>query len=278
MTRGAARLPDPMVPPPVRVRRVVRETHDAVTLRLAAPRGFRYLPGQFDMLWLPGAGEVAVSVSGGGVRAEVVDHTVRAVGDATRGIAALRPGDVLGLRGPFGRGWPLEETRDLDVLMVAGGVGLAPLRPVVLDLLSHPAAARRAALLYGARTPGDLLYRRQLEAWQRRGLRVRTTVDRRQPGWSGRVGLVTGLFEDLRLDRNGTAAFLCGPEAMMRFGVRDLLRLGLPAERIWVSLERSMKCGLGRCGHCQCGPLLVCRDGPVLRWDRVGPLLEVKGT
>jgi NAD(P)H-flavin reductase len=267
-----------MVPLPVRVRRVVRETHDAVTLRLPAPRGFRFAPGQFDMLWLPGAGEVAVSVSGGGVRAEVVDHTVRAVGEVTRGIAALRPGDLLGLRGPFGRGWPLEETRDLDILMVAGGVGLAPLRAVVLDLLPRPAAARRAALLYGARTPGDLLYRRQLEAWERRGLTVRTTVDRRQPGWSGRVGLVTGLFEDLCLDRDGTAAFLCGPEAMMRFGVRDLLRLGLPAERIWVSLERSMKCGLGRCGHCQCGPLLVCRDGPVLRWDRVGPLLEVKGT
>ena len=278
MTRAAARPEDPMVPLPVRVRRVVRETHDAVTLRLAAPRGFGFAPGQFDMLWLPGAGEVAVSVSGGGLRAEVVDHTVRAVGETTRGVAALRPGDLLGLRGPFGRGWPLRETRHLHLLMVAGGAGLAPLRPVVMDLLSRPAAARRAALLYGARTPQDLLYRRELGAWARRGLAVRTTVDRRQPGWSGRVGLVTGLFEDLRLDRDGTAAFLCGPEAMMRFGVRDLLRLGLPAERIWVSLERSMKCGLGRCGHCQCGPLLLCRDGPVLRWDRVGPLLEVAGT
>jgi len=278
VTGAVARLPDPMRPLPVRVRRVVRETPDAVTLRLPAPRGFRFAPGQFDMLWLPGAGEVAISASGGAGRAEVVDHTVRAVGEVTRGIAALRPGDLLGLRGPFGTGWPLEATRGLALLVVAGGVGLAPLRPVVQHLLSRPAAARRAALLYGARTPGDLLYRREIRAWERSGLAVRTTVDRRQPGWSGSVGLVTGLFQDLRFDPGHTAAFLCGPEAMMRFGVRDLLRLGLPAERIWVSLERSMKCGVGRCGHCQCGPLLVCRDGPVLRWDRVAPLLEVKGT
>ncbi len=278
MTGAGARILDPMLPLPARVRRVVRETHDAVTLRLSAPRGFRFAPGQFDMLWLPGAGEVAVSASGDAGRAEVVDHTVRAVGEVTRGLAALRPGDFLGLRGPFGSGWPLEEVHGLALLIVAGGVGLAPLRPVVLHLLRRPEAARRAALLYGARTPDELLYRREHSAWGRRGLTVRTTVDRRQPGWSGRVGLVTGLFEDLRLGPGGTAAFLCGPEAMMRFGVRDLLRLGLPPARIWVSLERSMKCGLGRCGHCQCGPLLVCRDGPVLRWDRVGPLLEVKGT
>ena len=264
-----------MVPLPVRVRRTRRETHDAVTLRLSAPSGFRFAPGQFDMLWLPGAGEVAVSVAGDG-GAGTVEHTVRAVGEVTRGIAALGPGQVLGLRGPFGSGWPLAAVAGLDLLVVAGGVGLAPLRPVVLELLRRPAAARRAALLYGARTPDDLLYRRELPAWGRRGLTVRTTVDRRLPGWSGRVGLVTGLFEDLRLHPGETAAFLCGPEAMMRFGVRDLLRLGLPPARIWVSLERSMKCGLGRCGHCQCGPFLVCRDGPVLRWDRVAPLLEVK--
>lgn len=276
MTGAAAGLLDPMLPIPVRVRGVVREMHDAVTLRLSAPPGFRFAPGQFDMLWLPGAGEVPMSVSGG--RAGVVDHTVHVVGEVTRGLAALRPGDLLGLRGPFGSGWPLGETRGLDLLLVAGGVGLAPLRPVVHQILSRPAAARRAALLYGARTPGDLLYRRELASWERRGLVERTTVDRRQPGWSGRVGLVTGLFEDLRLDAGRTAAFLCGPEVMMRFGVRDLLRLGLPAARIWVSLERSMKCGVGRCGHCQCGPFLVCRDGPVLRWDRVGPLLEVKET
>lgn len=271
------RLRDPMVPRPSRVRQARRETPDSVTLRLAVRSGFRFAPGQFDMLWLPGAGEVAISVAGdGGPR--TVEHTVRAVGEVTRGLAALRPGDVLGLRGPFGSGWPLAVVRGLDLLLVAGGVGLAPLRPVVLELLRRPGAARRAALLYGARTPDEILYRRELPAWERRGLWVRTTVDRRQPGWSGRVGLVTGLFQDLRLHPDGTAAFLCGPEAMMRFGVRDLLRLGLPAERIWVSLERSMKCGVGRCGHCQCGALFACRDGPVLRWDRVAPLLEVKET
>ncbi|HEU4384034.1 MAG TPA: FAD/NAD(P)-binding protein [Anaeromyxobacteraceae bacterium] len=263
-----------MIPIPARVRRVRRETRDSVTLCLSAPRGFRFAPGQFDMLWLPGAGEVAISVAGQGEG--TVEHTVRAVGEVTRAIAALRPGDVLGLRGPFGAGWPLEAVTGLDLLVVAGGVGLAPLRPLVLELLRRPGGARRAALLYGARTPDELLYRRELPAWERRGLGVRTTVDRRQPGWSGRVGLVTGLFEDLRLHPGDTAAFLCGPEAMMRFGVRDLLRLGLPPERIWVSLERSMKCGVGRCGHCQCGPLFVCRDGPVLRWDRVAPLLEVR--
>lgn len=272
---GAALRADPMVPVPARVRRVRRETRDSVTLRLSVPRGFRFAPGQFDMLWLPGAGEVAISVAGDG-GAGTVEHTVRAVGEVTRCIAALRPGDVLGLRGPFGTGWPLEAVGGLDLLLVAGGVGLAPLRPVALEILRRPGAARRAALLYGARAPDELLYRRELRAWERRGLAVRTTVDRRQPGWSGRVGLVTGLFQDLRLHPGDTAAFLCGPEAMMRLGVRDLLRLGLPADRIWVSLERSMKCGVGRCGHCQLGPLFVCRDGPVLRWDRAAPLLEVR--
>ncbi len=276
MSARPAPAPDPMLPVPARIRHVVRETADTVTFHLVPRRPIRFAPGQFDMLYLHGAGELPISMCGDPEKPEDLVHTIRAVGAVSRAMVALRPGDMLGVRGPFGRPWPAQEAWDKDVLMVAGGLGLAPLRSALHLVARHRDRFRRAALLYGARTPADLLYRRELGRWERHDIMVRTTVDRRQIGWSGRVGVVTGLFQDLHLHPLDTVALLCGPETMTRFAVRDLARLGVPLERVFVILERNMKCGVGLCGHCQYGRYFVCRDGPVFRLDEIADLFHVR--
>jgi NAD(P)H-flavin reductase len=272
---GPRRLRDPMLPVPAPIWRVVRETPDTLTFHLAPRGGLAFRPGQFNMLYLFGVGELPISISGDPARPETLVHTIRAVGNVSSAMQLLTPGDILGVRGPYGNGWPLEAARGKDVLIVAGGLGLAPLRSALYHLLAHRSAYGRIALLYGARTPTDLLYATELPRLERRGLLVRTTVDRRQIGWSGRVGVVTSLFRDLDLAPTSTVAFVCGPEIMMRFAVRDLVRLGLSHTSIHVSMERNMKCGVGLCGHCQFGPQYVCKDGPVFRFDEVAPSFDV---
>lgn len=269
---------DAMVPEPVPIARVTRETGDTFTLGFdlsARPDGLPFAPGQFNMLYVFGVGEVPISISGDPGHSWELFHTVRAVGSVTRAMRALKRGAHLGLRGPFGRGWPMEEARGKDVLVVAGGLGLAPLRPVIYDLLRCRAEFRRVAVLYGARTPRDLLYRRQLERWRGRfDVRVLVTVDRAGPEWHGRTGVVTALFDAMELDAPATIAMICGPEVMMRFTVRELTARGLAEDRMYVSLERNMKCAIGLCGHCQFGPMFVCKDGPVHRFDRVAWLFS----
>jgi NAD(P)H-flavin reductase len=267
---------DPIAPRPTAITRVIRETPDTLTFRLAPEGGHRFQPGQFNMLYLRGVGELPISISGDPAEPEVLQHTVRAVGGVSIAMQALRKGDQLGIRGPYGNAWPVEEGRGKDVLIVAGGLGLAPLRPAIYHLLANRAQYRRVGLLYGARTPEDMLYPRELERWAAKDVWVQTTVDRRQIGWSGNVGVVTTLFRNLALDPAWTVAMVCGPEVMMRFAIRDLSALGLAHESIWVSMERNMKCGLGLCGQCQYGPFHVCKDGPVFRYDRVAPLFDVR--
>lgn len=263
-----------MAPAPVPIARVTRETRDTFTLRFDMsdrPGGLPFLPGQFNMLYVFGVGEVPISISGDPGRPQELIHTIRAVGTVTGAMRALKRGAHLGIRGPFGRGWPLEHAIGQDVLIVAGGLGLAPLRPLIYEGLRRRAEFRRLAILYGARTPADLLYPRELERWRARfDIRVLVTVDRADPEWRGRTGVVTALFDALELDASSTVAMICGPEVMMRFTVRELTARGLAEDRIYVSLERNMKCAVGLCGHCQYGPLFVCRDGPVHRFDRVG--------
>lgn len=254
------------------------ETADVVTLALEPSGGPLppARPGQFAMLWAYGVGEVPISYSGitgdGGLH-----HTVRSVGAVTAALCALAPGGSVGVRGPFGRGWDLAGARGGDVAVVAGGIGLAPLRPAFEHLLAHRAAYGRVALLAGARAPGDLLFVEDLERWRGRlDTNVEVTVDAAPPSWHGDVGVVTNLLGRVPLDPHRTTALLCGPEVMMRFAARGLLDLGVPADRIQVSLERNMQCATGQCGHCQVGPRFVCRDGPVFPWPRVAPHLEVK--
>lgn len=278
-TRTATELPapGPTAPAPFRVTRRRRETHDTWTLELEPAAGARLAarPGQFTMLYAFGIGEVPISVSGD-VHGRLV-HTVRAVGAVSQAICESRPGSFLGVRGPFGNSWPVEEARGADVVVVAGGIGLAPLRPPVYEVLRDRDAYGDVVLLYGSRTPRDLLYTRELERWRARfDAQVEVTVDAADAGWRGAVGVVPKLVARARFEPGATVALVCGPEVMMHFTAQALLDRGVAADRIYLSLERNMRCGLGHCGHCQLGTTLVCRDGPVYRYDEVEPLLGVR--
>jgi NAD(P)H-flavin reductase len=232
------------------------------------------------MLTAFGVGEVPISLSGlvntGDGRARRLVHTLRAVGAVTTVLHAARPGGVIGVRGPFGTGWDLSSAAGRDVVIVAGGIGLAPLRPVVLAMLADRSRHGRVSLLVGARTPADLLYADELARWSQAGIDVAVTVDRPGDGWTGQVGVVTTLIPHAGVEPANSVAFVCGPEVMMRFAAQALVAHGLPARQVQVSLERNMRCGVGWCGHCQLGPLLVCRDGPVVDWAQAEPLVSVR--
>lgn len=265
-------------PSPYRVRSRRRETHDTWTLRLepvAGEGGPRVRPGQFTMVYAFGVGEVPISFSGDS-RGPLV-HTVRAVGSVTKAVCAARRGSVLGIRGPFGNAWPVEKAAGGDVVIVAGGIGLPPLRPALYEVLHRRRDYGEVALLYGARTPADLVFRAELDRWGARDdLQLGVTVDSAESGWGGKVGVVPKLVAGARFDPRATTAFIVGPEIMMRFSAEALLERGVPPEQIYVSMERNMQCGMGHCGHCQLGPTLICRDGPVYRWDDLAPLLAVR--
>lgn len=267
-------------PSPVRIRSVRKEIAATFTWTLDVPKkraGFTFAPGQFNMIYAFGIGEVAISVSGAPAATDKIVHTIREVGTVTRALGLLRAGDVVGIRGPYGRAWPVEAAQGQDVLLIAGGLGLAPLRPLLLHILSHRADYGRVALVYGARSPEELLYRRQLSTWaRRRDLQVLVTVDRADVSWSGQVGVVPALLRQASFDPLRVTAMACGPEVMLRFVMRELGRLGVRDDNVHVSLERNMKCAVGFCGHCQLGPAFVCKDGPVFRYDQVRSLLATR--
>lgn len=270
--------PDPFLPRPYRVERRRRELIGAVTLDLAPLAGERpdFLPGQFNMLYVFGVGEVAISLSGDAERGTAFVHTVRNVGAVSGALTRLEVGASVGVRGPFGSGWPLVEAEGADVLLVAGGLGLAPLRPAVYALLARRERYGRVVIMVGSRSPEDILYRRELEHWRRRSdLEVLLTVDHADADWRGHVGVVPALIPHAGLDPVETLALVCGPEVMMRFTANALLAAGVGPERIHLSMERNMKCAVAQCGHCQFGPFFVCREGPVLRYDRIAGILAV---
>ncbi len=238
---------------------------------------YAFRPGQFNMLYLPGAGEIAISLSAGSQQHGTWDHTIRVAGNVTRTLAKMKVGADFGLRGPYGSSWPLDEFHNANVIVGAGGIGLAPLRPAIEALLQEKHKFGERMLLYGARTPDTLLYTRQYEDWSDRGLSLQTTVDRAQPGWLGHVGVVPLLLDRLRpFTPANSVLLLCGPEVMMRYCVRSALARGMRKDQIWLSLERNMQCAVGLCGHCQLGPEFICKDGPIFRYDRVEPFLEVE--
>jgi NAD(P)H-flavin reductase len=264
-----------MLPRPYGIQRMRRETRDTFTLELTPVDGgdsFAFAPGQFTMLYVFGVGEVPISISGDPARPQVLVHTIRAVGTVTQALRQLKRGDVVGVRGPFGSHWPTEEAAGSDVVIVAGGIGLAPLRPVLFQLLAQRNEYGRVILLYGARTPQDLLYPRELEQWRGRfDLEVDLTVDHATEVWHGHVGVVTTFIAKAPFDPFSTIAMICGPEVMMRFTVLELQKRGVPTANIYVSMERNMKCAIGFCGHCQFGPTFICKDGPVFRYDCLQP-------
>ncbi len=270
---------DPMIPMPFRVVRQRHELRNVVTLTLEPEAGgrFSFQPGQFNMLYHFGMGEVPISVSGDPAKRRL-RHTIRSVGAVTHALTRLRKGDGVGVRGPFGAPWPLAEAEGRDVVLAAGGLGMAPLRPVLYAVMARRERYGRVTLYYGARSPADILYRKQLERWgKRRGIDVRITVDKATPAWRGHVGVVTRLMSREHFAAGNTIAMLCGPEVMMRFSAQTLNRLGVSDGRIYLSMERNMQCGIGLCGHCQLGPTFICRDGPVYRLDEVLPLMKVRG-
>jgi NAD(P)H-flavin reductase len=270
-------VPDPLLPGIVRVLRRRREAPGVWTLELEPQVGRPepFGPGQFNMLTVFGVGEIPISLSGDPARQERLVHTLRAVGPVSAALTSLGAGAALGLRGPFGTGWPLEAAAGRRVVVVAGGLGLAPLRPALCALLAEPGRHDGVTLLYGARSPADALFRRELEKWRKR-IGVEITVDHADLGWRGHVGVVTRLVPEAVRDPARTVAFVCGPEVMMRFAVAALRDAGVADDAIHLSLERNMKCAVGLCGRCQLGTVLVCRDGPVLRYDRVRELLGHK--
>jgi NAD(P)H-flavin reductase len=237
---------------------------------------YRFQPGQFNMVYLPAIGEVPISVSSDPIQQQALGHTIRFAGNVTRAIGRLHVGDVVGLRGPYGTAWPMERLRGHDLCIVTGGIGLAPLRPVLYHVLHHRADFGRVFLLYGARTPSDMLYTEEFAAWEQQDITLRLTVDRADESWRGNVGVVPMLFYQLRLDPKKTSVLTCGPEIMIHFVIYEALARRIPKEQIYVSMERNMKCGVGFCGHCQLGPAFVCREGPVFSFAAIEPFFGVE--
>jgi NAD(P)H-flavin reductase len=262
-----------VIPSTYRVKQVRQETHDTFTLELDHGDGGKPLsfePGQFNMLYVFGVGEVPISISSDPTDHRPLMHTTREVGTVTKAMRKLKRGDSLGIRGPFGTHWPVDKAVGKDVLIVAGGIGLAPLRPALYHLISQRDRYGKIVLLYGTRSPDDILFERELKNWRSQfDLDIYVTVDRAIGTWRGNVGVVTTLIPKAPLDPLHSLAFVCGPEVMMRFTVQELQRRGVESNRIYISMERNMKCGVGLCGHCQCGPAFICKDGPVFPFEEI---------
>ena len=270
---------DPMHPRPFRVLDIWKELSDTFSMSLVPEDGgpVVFEPGQFNMLYAFGVGEVPISVSGDPTNRSILIHTTRAVGNVSKALDSLKVGEIIGVRGPFGSTWPLNVAEGKDLVFVAGGIGLAPVRPSIYAALAERHKYGNIAVLYGARTPEDILFAKELLRWKARfDIDVQVTVDRATGHWQGRVGLVTKLISSGGFDPNNTVAYTCGPEIMMLHVVDALHARGIPLDRIYLSMERNMKCGVGFCGHCQWGSAFVCRNGPVFRYDTIVDSLKIK--
>jgi NAD(P)H-flavin reductase len=271
---------DPMVEPRVHVvRSVTPETPGVVTLDVVPVDGAptRFLPAQVSMLGAFGIGEAAISISSSASLDDHHEYTIRRAGAITTALCALEPGDQFTIRGPFGRPWDLDSSSG-DVVIAAGGIGLAPLRSAVYALLDdvQERPGRRVVLVVGARHRTDLLYANHYDDWRARGLEVVTTIDTDEAGWAGRVGFVPDVVAELDVDWSNASALVCGPDIMMRLTADRLIDLGVAPDAIQLTLERNMQCATGRCGHCQLGPVLVCRDGPVVTYPEIADALRVR--
>jgi NAD(P)H-flavin reductase len=270
----------PYAPSPYVVRSRTEETSDIATLVLEPAAGVTmrpFAPGQFNMLYAFGIGEAAISISGGPGPAGELTHTVQSLGPTSKALFSTRPGTPIGVRGPYGNGWPIEAAVGKDVILAAGGLGLPPLRPLLYRLLAEREKYGRIEVVYGARTPKLLVFYDEVQHWRARSdLRFQVTVDVAGRDWYGDVGVVTTRIPDARFEPENTVAFVCGPEVMMRFTAQALLARGIGPDSIYLSMERNMKCAIGFCGHCQFGPDFVCRDGPVFTYRRIGPYLTLR--
>lgn len=272
---------DAFLPELYRVTRSIPEIPEVFTIDLAPVSGARpaYAAGQFNMLYVFGIGEVAISISGDPEDQSRYVHTIRDVGLVSKALTRLKEGDMVGVRGPFGTGWPVHEAEGLDVVMVSSGLGLAPLRPAIYHVLSHRERYGRVSILVGFHSPKDLLFLQEIEEWRRRlDVDLLLTVNHADRSWKGNVGGVqTARFvKRANFDAQETLAMVCGTETKMRYMAASLRDAGIPESRIFFSMERNMKCAMGLCGRCQFGPDFVCKDGPVLRFDRISRILAIR--
>ncbi|NIP29812.1 MAG: Ni/Fe hydrogenase subunit gamma [Candidatus Dadabacteria bacterium] len=272
---------NPWVPELFRIEEIARETEDVFTLNLL-PTGKKnpvhFEPGQFNMLYVYGVGEIPLSISGNPGEQEKRIHTVRAVGAVTQALSRLKRGDKVGVRGPFGSKWPTENAKGSDVVIVAGGLGLAPLRPLIYKILSEREIYRSVFVLYGTRSPHDIIYSEELDEWREcTDVELDITVDMSDKGWHGNVGVVTTLIKKAGFDPENTCAYICGPEIMMRYSVVEMQKYGVEEENIFIAMERNMKCAIGFCGRCQFGPDFICKDGPVFSYNVLSKLIKIRG-
>ncbi|HLG22985.1 MAG TPA: FAD/NAD(P)-binding protein [Candidatus Manganitrophaceae bacterium] len=271
---------DPFIPHPADIVEKRREARGIYTYRLrfqeeALRRAFQFQPGQFNMVYAFGAGEVPISIVSDPGDPELLDHTIRIVGNVTGALDRLEAGDAVGLRGPYGSAWPLQEAEGKEVVIITGGLGCAPVVSVINYIARRRASYGPLKILHGIKTPKDLLYRERFRAWRRYpDTEVYLTVDHPDRQWKYSVGVVTNLFSQVKIDAANGLFMMCGPEVMMRYAAHDLLAHGVSPHRIYLSLERNMKCAVAFCGHCQFGPTFVCREGPVYRYDRIQEWFE----
>ena len=274
---------DPMTPEIWQIMSTQKENTDTFTIVLKSASGkkFESHPGQFNMLYAHGVGEVAISISGDTSKQDTITHTIRTVGAGTRALEKLKSGSSVGLRGPFGTTWPIDKAADKDVIIVVGGIGLAPLRPVIYHLASsnqeRSKRGLKTTIIYGSRSPDDQIFRDELTKWQKLpDWDFISTVDKPTPEWEGETGLVTKHFPASLKNPANTIVMSCGPEIMMSASAQKLKELGIPEENIYLSMERNMNCGIGLCGHCQTGPYFICKDGPVFSYPRIKRLMGIK--
>jgi NAD(P)H-flavin reductase len=273
-------MTSPWLPRPVAIEGIEQEVPGIATYKLALTdpeiaATYRFQPGQFNMLYLPGVGESAISISSDPKDA-VLLHTIRIAGNVTRALARKKVGDQIALRGPYGSSWPMEASKGKDVVIACGGVALAPLRPAIYHIMAHRADYGRVFLLYGARTPGDLLYSREYSTWREADIEVEVTVDIGDQDWRGNMGVVPVLFYRLKLNAARTVIFTCGPEIMIRFVIFEALARKISADRIFLSVERNMNCAIGHCGHCQLGPAFICKEGPIFSYRQMEPYMHLE--
>lgn len=276
-------MPNPDRPIPVEVIERITENPSIFTLHLrftdpADAEAYQLQPGQYNMLYLYGVGEIPISIVSDPEHGGVLEHTIRTVGRVTQGMERLQVGDQLGLRGPYGQGWPLEAAEGQDVVIVTGGLGCAPVVSMIRYILRRRERFGRLTILQGVKHTDDLIWRKQYEAWKRLpNTQVLLAADVGGPNWPYSVGKVTVLFSQAGIDPQRSIVLLCGPEIMMKASIDRLLALKVPAEAIWLSIERNMQCGIGHCGHCQVGPYFVCQDGPVFHYPKLQSWLGVTG-
>ncbi len=262
-------MEDPYMPKKAKVLRIVQETSDIKTFFLESVLP-EHSPGQFVEVTVYGVGEAPISISS--AYPEMV-LTVKKIGSVTNAMFELKEGDFIGIRGPYGRGWPMNQAKRRNIILVCGGVGLPPLRPIIASRLAEK-ASESTILCYGARSPEDMVYTSELETWGKKGISINTTVDTCSIRWKGNVGVVTCIIDKVVKKDDNAICMMCGPPVMMKFASKMLLDKGFTKDQIYVSLERMMKCGVGKCGHCMAGGKYVCKDGPVFRLDELEKMPE----